>query len=91
MKKLGIIVFFICFIVFATPAYAIKVGLYTNVESVRLGASTPATIINAQTNRTIYTLDSMRNYEFKAYKNDNILLRIGSQYLYLIATFQFVA
>ena len=80
MKKLGIIVFFICFIVFATPAYAIKVGLYTNVESVRLGASTPATIINAQTNRTIYTLDSMRNYEFKAYKNDNILLRIGSQY-----------
>lgn len=66
-------------IVGANPAHAIKIGLITNADSVRLGASTAAPIIDAHTNHAIYTLDPMRNYEFKAY-NDNIAIKISGKY-----------
>lgn len=80
MKKFGIYIVVFCLIIFANPANAIKIGLYTNVQSVKLGASTTAAIINAKTNKSIYNLDAMRNYEFKPYSNDNILIKIGGKF-----------
>ena len=79
MKKFGILIIFICTFIFTSPAHAIKIGLLTNVGAVRLGASTYAPIINSHTNRTIYTLSPMRNYEFKA-QDDNILIKLGTKY-----------
>ena len=79
MRKIGFFLVFICVIFIASPANAIKIGLVTNVDSVRLGASTAAPIINSHTNRTIYTLDPMRNYEFKAY-NNLIAIKISGKY-----------
>lgn len=79
MKKFGIFVIFVCMFIFIQPAQAIKIGLITNVSSVRLGSSTYAPIINSHTNRTIYTLGPMRNYEFKAQGN-NILIKLGTKY-----------
>lgn len=79
MKNLGILIVLICTFLFIQPAHAIKIGLITNVEKVRVGASTYAPIINSHTHRTIYTLSPMRNYEFKAYE-DNILIKVGGKY-----------
>ena len=79
MKKIGLFIAFICIFLIASPANAIKIGLITNADSIRLGASTAAPIINSHTNRMIYTLDPMRNYEFKAY-NDDIAIKISGKY-----------
>ena len=79
MNKLSILISIFLVFVLVSPANAIKIGLYTNVDSVSLGSSTSAPIINSHTNRTIYTLDAMRNYEFKAY-NDIIAIKISGQY-----------
>ena len=84
MKKVGVLITFICMLIFIQPAQAIKIGLLTNVETVRLGTSTYAPIINSRTNKTVYMLDPMRNYEFKAY-NNNILIKIGGKYYSLDA------
>ena len=66
-------------LIFIQPAHAIKIGLITGVESVRLGASTYANIINSRTNHKIYTLDPMRNYEFKAY-GTKVIIKIAGKY-----------
>ena len=58
IKKICLFITIFCAVGVFNPVYAIKIGLYTNVESVRLGSSTNATIINGQTHKTIYTLDS---------------------------------
>lgn len=79
MKKVGVFLALICLFIFVQPCHAIKIGLITNVETVRVGASTYAPIINSHTHRTIYTLGPMRNYEFKAYE-DNILIKVGGKY-----------
>ena len=79
IKKICLFIIIFCAIGFLNPAHAIKIGLYTNVESVKLGSSTNAAIISAQTNKSIYTLDSMRNYEFRAYGSDNITVKIGGK------------
>ena len=81
MRKVVILLAFICVLIsnLSAQAHDIKVGLLTNVETVRLGTSTYAPIINSRTNKAIYMLDPMRNYEFKA-MNDNILMRVGGKY-----------
>lgn len=79
MKKLGVLITLFCLFVFVQPAHAIKIGLITSVDSLRIGASSYAPIINSHTNRTIYTLSPMRNYEFKAYEN-NILIKVSGKY-----------
>lgn len=66
-------------LIFIQPAHAIKIGLVTGVESVRLGASNYANIINSRTNHKVYTLDPMRNYEFKAY-GTKITIKIAGKY-----------
>lgn len=67
MKKLLISLFFI--LIIQNPVFAIKIGLQTGVISTKVGASTDAKIIDVRTNKTLYTLEDMRSYEFKAYKN----------------------
>ncbi len=81
MKKVGILLAVISMFIFIQPANAhdIKIGLITNVDVVRLGTSTYAPIINSHTNKSIYMLDPMRNYEFRASGN-NILIKIGGKY-----------
>ncbi len=79
MKKLGVLITLFCLFVFVQPAHAIKIGLITSVDSLRIGASSYAPIINSHTNRTIYTLSPMRNYEFKAYEN-KILIKVSGKY-----------
>ena len=81
MKKVGIVIVCLFMLVFIQPVFAhdIKIGLITNVSSLRLGTSTYAPVINSRTNKTIYMLDPMRNYEFRADSN-NILIKIGGKY-----------
>ncbi len=79
MKNLKLIITIFVMLIFIQPAHAIKIGLITGVESVRLGASTYANIINSRTNHKIYTLDPMRNYEFKAY-GTKVIIKIAGKY-----------
>ena len=79
MKNLRLFITIFVMLIFIQPAYAIKIGLITGVESVRLGASNYANIINSRTNHKVYTLDPMRNYEFKAY-GTKITIKIAGKY-----------
>ena len=79
MKNLRLFITIFVMLIFIQPAHAIKIGLVTGVESVRLGASNYANIINSRTNHKVYTLDPMRNYEFKAY-GTKITIKIAGKY-----------
>ena len=79
MKNLRLFITIFVMLLFIQPAHAIKIGLITGVESVRLGASNYANIINSRTNHKVYTLDPMRNYEFKAY-GTKITIKIAGKY-----------
>ena len=79
MKNLRLFITIFVMLIFIQPAHAIKIGLITGVESVRLGASNYANIINSITNHKVYTLDPMRNYEFKAY-GTKITIKIAGKY-----------
>ena len=79
MKNLRLFITIFVMLIFIQPAHAIKIGLITGVESVRLGASNDANIINSRTNHKVYTLDPMRNYEFKAY-GTKITIKIAGKY-----------
>ena len=59
----------ICMLFFIQPCFAIKIGLLTDVSKTYIGASSQAEIIDCKTNKLIYTLDKMKGYEFKPYKN----------------------
>ena len=59
---------FIFFIGFIQPSFAIKIGLQTHVNKTFIGASTPAQIINSDTNKLIFNMEKMKGYEFKSYR-----------------------
>ncbi len=67
MKK--IVFLFTIFIFLIQPAFAIKIGLQTNVNKTFIGSSTKAEIIDCNTNKLIFVMEKMKGYEFKAYKN----------------------
>ena len=67
MRRLALILFIMLF--FAQPSFAIKIGLQTEVNRAYIGASTQAEIIDCKTNKLIYTMEKMKGYEFKPYKN----------------------
>lgn len=77
MKKLLLTIFLIFLI--QNPVFAIKIGLQTGVISAKVGASTEAQILDARNNKVLYTMDKMRSYEFKAYKN-LIALKYNNDY-----------
>ena len=77
MKRFIFIILSLLF--FTQPSFAIKIGLQTDVNKTYLGASTRAEIIDCKTNKLIVTLDKMKGYEFKPYKNE-IAIKIDGEY-----------
>ncbi len=67
-------------IVFASPTFAIKIGLQTEVTSSAIGTSVKGTIIDANTNHTVCDLDAMKGYEIKPYHNLMAILYKGTYY-----------
>ena len=53
----------------ANPCFAIKIGLLVDTEDVPLGTSVKGTIIDANTNHTIFDMEAMKGYELKPYNN----------------------
>lgn len=76
MRKLLLLIFIYVF--FVMPCFAIKIGLQTQVGRTYLGASTSAEIIDAKTNKLIYTMEKMKGYEIKPYRNV-LAIRINGQ------------
>ena len=66
-------------IAFVPPCFAIKIGLITNVNRTSIGTSTAGQIINARTNKYLYSLTKMQPYELRAYKN-SIAIKISGDY-----------
>lgn len=71
---------FMCFI--ANPCFAIKVGLSTDIEKTFIGGSKQAQIINTHSNKLLYTMNEMKGYEFRAYK-DGIAINVLGKYFNL--------
>ena len=53
----------------ASPCYAIKIGLQTDVQSAGIGTSVKGVIIDANTNHSVCDLEAMKGYEIKPYHN----------------------
>lgn len=80
MKKFLILtVIFFIQIASAIPCFAIKIGLVNSVNQASFGTSTQGQIINARTNRLLYTTTKMKPYEIRAYKN-SIAIKILGEY-----------
>lgn len=81
MKKVLIsaIIFFMQF-VFTLPCFAIKIGLQDGVSRSYIGTSTSGQIVNAKTNKLLYTMPAMKGYEFRAYRNSIAISVLGSYF-----------
>lgn len=73
MKKF--ILFFITLFFIVTPANAIKIGLYTNAESVCVSASDEAQMIDVKTNKQVCVIKKMLMYEVTPLDNDKMIVR----------------
>ena len=60
--------------VFASPCYAIKIGLQTTVDSASIGTSVKGIIIDANTNHSICDLEAMKGKFYKV-NSDNIVIK----------------
>lgn len=81
VKKIVLLFAILLFnIVFASPSFAIKIGLQTEVTSSAIGTSVKGTIIDANTNHTVCDLDAMKGYEIKPYHNLMAILYKGTYY-----------
>lgn len=69
-------------IVFTNPCFAIKIGLQNGIDRTYIGTSTQAQVVNAHTNKLLYTMSAMKGYEFRAYKNA-ISMKILGKYFNL--------
>lgn len=80
MKKFFILAaIFLTQILFINPCFAIKVGLLTNVERTTVGTSNAGQVINARTNKLLYSLTAMKAYELRPYKR-SIAIKICDDY-----------
>ena len=61
------------------PSHAIKIGLQTDVNRTYIGASTPAQIIDCNTNKLIFVMEKMQGYEFKPYR-DFIAIKVDGDF-----------
>ncbi len=57
------------------PSYAIKIGLYTNVQSVRVSASDEAQMIDVKTNKQVCVIRKMLMYEVTPVGDDKMIVR----------------
>ncbi len=80
MKRIFITIFiFIINLFIQNPCFAIKIGLQTAVKTIGIGASTEAVIIDANTNHSICSLDAMKGYEVRPYRN-KIAIKYNGKY-----------
>lgn len=68
--------------VFTLPCFAIKIGLVNYAGKVYIGTSGQGQVINARTNRLLYTMPAMKAYEFRPYHN-NLAIKIDKDYFNL--------
>lgn len=81
-KFLVLIITFLIQFIFISPVFAIKIGLQSGIERAYVGTSTKGDIINARTNKLLYTISAMKAYEIRAYKN-SIAIKISGSYFNL--------
>lgn len=80
MKKfLILLIMFLSQFVFILPCFAIKIGLVNGAHRVYIGTSTQSQIVNANSNKYLYTMAAMKAYELRAYKN-SIAIKISGDY-----------
>ncbi len=70
---------FILFICSFNPAFAIKIGLLTDVSSAGIGTSGDGVIIDARSNHTVVELRQMRGYVIVPRKN-HMAIKINGEY-----------
>ena len=78
-KFLILIIICLAQIAFVSPCFAIKIGVVDGASNVYIGTSAPGQIINAKTNKLLYSLNKMKAYELRAYQN-SIAIKIGNDY-----------
>lgn len=66
---------FIC----TLPCFAIKIGLVNYASKIYVGTSSQGQILNARTNKLLYTMSVMKAYELRPYQN-NIAIKISGDY-----------
>lgn len=74
----AVLVFIVC-LFFSQPCFAIKIGLQTEVRRTFVGASTQAEIVDCHTNKHIFSMEKMKGYEFKPYK-DVIAIKVDGKF-----------
>lgn len=83
MKKFFILfITFLVQFVFTLPCFAIKIGLVNCVSKAYIGTSGQGQIINARTNKLLYTMPAMKAYELRPY-NNSIAIKIDGDYFNL--------
>ena len=83
MRKITVLlIVFAVQLVFTLPCFAIKIGLVNGVDKSYIGASTQGQIVNARTNKLLYTMAAMKAYEFRTY-NNSIAIKILGKYFNL--------
>jgi len=66
----------LCMFVFGSnPSYAIKIGLYTNQQSVMVSASDEAQMIDVKTNKQVCVIHKMLMYEITPLDSDKMIVR----------------
>lgn len=78
-KFLILLITFLVQFVYSLPCFAIKIGLITSTNRAFIGTSTSGQIINANTNKLLYTMPTMKGHEIRAYKN-SIAIKISGDY-----------
>lgn len=80
MKKFIVLsIIFLIQFAFVSPCLAIKIGLVDGANKVYVGTSTKGRIVDAKTNKSLYTMPSMKAHELRVY-NNSIAIKIGNDY-----------
>lgn len=78
MKAIRFLVGVFIFFTVALPSHAIKIGLLDSVPFTYIGTSNEGHIIETASNKSIYRIQAMKPYKFKAKKN-TVVIQVGSQ------------
>lgn len=80
MKKiLVLLTVLILNLIIASPSYAIKIGLLTDVSEAGVGTNVNGRMIDVNTNKTVCTSDAMKGYMLVPYKNE-IAIKSGNHF-----------
>ena len=87
MKRIFTLIIFLSLQLLAVnPCFAIKIGQQNGVNRAFIGTYNQGQIVNARTNKLLYTMSAMKGYEFRAYK-DSIAIKVLSDYFNLDSNF----